>query len=119
MAGEWHHLGGYPCPVLDDLRGVEGPVGLVEQAHGGKYGNDQVVVREIDVHRPVQREGLWRRKQGTVGLQAVVCGRICETADEFVDVPDALNGSQRAPIPDEKTVSAVVRTGRCDGYPVL
>ena len=27
---------------------------------------------------------------------------ICETPDEFVDVPDALNRSQGAPIPDEQ-----------------
>ena len=31
----------------------------------------------------------------------MVSGGIREACDEFIDVPDALNGSQGTPIPDE------------------
>jgi hypothetical protein len=56
VAREWNHLGDCPSPVPSYLCAIEGTVGLVKQAHGGKDGNHQVVVREIDVQRPVQRE---------------------------------------------------------------
>ena len=101
MARKGHHLGGDPRPVFGYPRGVERSVGLVEQAHGGKDGNNQVVMGEIDIHRPIEWEGLGGRKQGTVGLQTVVRGGIREASDEFVDVSDALNDSQRNPISNE------------------
>jgi len=44
--------------MFGDFRGIEGSVGLVEETHGGKDGDDQVVMREIDVYCSVQREGL-------------------------------------------------------------
>ena len=44
--------------MLGDFRCIERSVGLVEQAHAGEDSNDQAVMREIDVHRPIQREGL-------------------------------------------------------------
>jgi len=101
MTGERHHLGGDPRPALGYPRGIERSVGLVEQTHGGKDANDQVVVREINVHRSIEWEGLRGGNEGAVGLQAVVWKRIRETPDEFVDVPDALNSSKGTPIPDE------------------
>lgn len=101
MTREGDHLGGDPRPILDDPREIKGSVCLVEEADGGKDGNDQVVMREIDIHGPVERKGLGGGKQGAVGLEAVVCGGIGEAGNEFVDVPDALNGSQGAAIPDE------------------
>ena len=68
MTRERDHLGGDPCPVLGDPRGIQGSVCLVEEAHGGKDVNDQVVMREIDVHRPTEWEGFGGEKKGTVGL---------------------------------------------------
>lgn len=42
-----------------------------------------------------------------------MCGGICEAPDEFVDVSDALNGSQGAAIPNEQTISGVPVKGKC------
>jgi len=58
MTRERYHLGGDPRPILGDFRGVEGPIDLVEQPHGGKYRDDQVVVGKVDIYRPVQGERL-------------------------------------------------------------
>ena len=45
-------------------------------------------------------------------------GRIRETPDEFVDVPDALNGSKTTTIPkEEQRVSGVETMERCGAYP--
>ena len=44
--------------MLGDFRCIEGSVRLVEQAHAGKDGDDQVVMREINIDRSVQWEGL-------------------------------------------------------------
>ena len=49
----------------------------------------------------------------------MVCGGIRETANQFVDVPDALNGSERAPIPDEQTISDAATMEEYDAYPAL
>lgn len=68
MSRERHQLGGDPRPVLGDLRGVEGSTGLIKEAHGGKDGNHQVVVREIDIHRSVEWEGVGGREQGAISL---------------------------------------------------
>ena len=49
----------------------------------------------------------------------MVWGGICEASNEFVDVPDALNGSQWISIPEERTIKGVPVKGKCDEYPVL
>ena len=99
MARERYHLGDDPRSVFGGLRGVERSVRLVKQAHGSEDSDHQAAMRMIDVHRPIQWEGFGRGKQGLIGLQAVVWRRIREAPNEFVDVPDTLNGSQGSSVP--------------------
>ena len=102
MAREGHHLGDDPRSIFVGLSGVEGSVCLVKQAHSSEDRDHQAAMRKIDIHRPIQWEGLGRGKQGLIGLQAVMCRRVGEASNEFVDVPNTLNGSQGGPIPNEQ-----------------
>ena len=44
--------------MLGDFRCIERSIGFFEQAHAGEDGDDQAAMRKIDVHRPIQWEGL-------------------------------------------------------------
>ena len=44
-------------------------------------------------------------------------GRIGEASDEFVDVSNALNGSQGTAVPGEQTMNGVPGKGKIDAYP--
>ena len=119
MTREWYHLGGDPCPIRGDFRGIERSVGLVEQSQSGKYRDDQVVMGKIDIYCSVQWERLRGCEQSIVGLWTLSNGGIRESPDKLVDVPDTLDGAQGASIADKQMISGVRHGGTTCAYPVL
>ena len=89
---EGYQVARYPSSFWVRLHRIQG-FGLIEQTYSSVDSDQLVIVREVGVDRMVERERNGRGIQASICLGVVANRRSRKACQEFIDIPNPLDGA--------------------------